>query len=304
MKILATDGIAANGKQALEALGHQVLTEFYSPEILADQVKEADCLIVRSATKVRKPIIDAAAETGRLKLIIRAGVGIDNIDHLYAEEHGIAVRNTPNASTNAMSELALAHLFAVSRFIATANVEMRQGQWNKKAYEGVELAGSKLGIVGFGRTAQYLAKKCAALGMIVSYYEVLGENKEAPYTYLPFDQLIAQSDFISLHIPATADGQAIIGAKEIAAMKPGVRLVNCARGGLIDEGALLDALNSGQVAAAALDVFAVEPAGNIPLLSHPHVSVTPHIGAQTAESQNRIGEELVDVVTAFFAQLN
>ena len=136
MRILATDGIAANGKAGLEDLGFEVITEFYEPEVLAEKVKEADCLIVRSATKVRQPIIDAALETGRLKLIIRAGVGIDNIDKDYAEAHGIAVRNTPRASSNAMSELALAHLFAVSRFIGTANVEMRQGKWNKKAYTG------------------------------------------------------------------------------------------------------------------------------------------------------------------------
>ena len=255
MKILATDGIAPKGKAAFEALGHQVMTDFFEPDELAKQVQEADCLIVRSATKVRQPIIDAAAETGRLKLAVRAGVGIDNIDHEYAESKGIAVRNTPKASTNAMSELALAHLFAISRFIATGNVEMRQGIWNKKAYKGVELAGSTLGIIGFGRTARQLAQKCSALGMQVSYYEVLGADPDAPYTYLPFKELLAQSDFLSLHIPATTNGKPIIGAEEIALMKSGVRLVNCARGGLIDEAALLDALNTGHVAAAGLDVF-------------------------------------------------
>lgn len=300
MRILATDGIAANGKAGLEDLGFEVITEFYEPEVLAEKVKDADCLIVRSATKVRQPIIDAALETGRLKLIIRAGVGIDNIDKDYAEAHGIAVRNTPRASSNAMSELALAHLFAVSRYIGTANVEMRQGKWNKKAYTGKELCGSQLGLVGFGRTARFLAEKCTALGMNVAYYDIVGEDPDVPYQYLPFDELIATADFISMHIPATADGKPVIGAKELAAMKPGVRIVNCARGNLVEEKALLEALNSGQVAACALDVFQNEPTPDPELLNHPYVSVTPHIGAQTVEAQTRIGLELVDVVRNFF----
>lgn len=300
MKILATDGIAANGKAGLEALGFEVVTEFYEPEVLAEKVQEADCLIVRSATKVRQPIIDAALKTGRLKLIIRAGVGIDNIDKAYAEAHGIAVRNTPRASSNAMSELALAHLFAVSRYIGTANVEMRQGKWNKKAYTGKELCASQLGLVGFGRTARFLAEKCAALGMNVAYYDIVGEDPNVPYQYLPFDELIATADFISMHIPATADGKPVIGAEELAAMKPGVRIVNCARGNLVEEKALLAALESGHVAACGLDVFLDEPTPNPELLNHPHVSVTPHIGAQTVEAQSRIGLELVDVVREFF----
>lgn len=300
MRILATDGIADNGKAGLEALGFEVITEFFQPDILAEKVKEADCLIVRSATKVRQPIIDAALETGRLKLIIRAGVGIDNIDKTYAEAHGIAVRNTPKASSNAMSELALAHLFAVSRFIATGNVEMRQGIWNKKAYTGVELCGSTLGLIGFGRTARYLAEKCAALGMNVTYYDILGEDTSMPYQYLPLEKLIQQADFISMHIPATADDKPVIGAEELAAMKPGVRIVNCARGNMVEEKALLAALNSGHIAAAALDVFLNEPTPDPALINHPHVSATPHIGAQTAEAQKRIALELVEVVKDFF----
>ena len=299
MKILATDGIAVGAKEQLEALGCEVVTQFYPPEELAQEVKNADCLIVRSATKVPQTILDAAKETNRLKLVIRAGVGIDNIDHVYAQSVGITVKNTPLASTNAMSELALAHLFAVARFIATANVEMRQGLWNKKQYSGVELAGSTLALVGFGRTARALADKCTALGMTVTYYDIMGEDKNSPYRYLPFDELLAQADFISLHTPAN-DGKPLIGARELSLMKKGVRLVNCARGGLIDENALLTALNSGQVAACALDVFVGEPKPNPELLAHPHLSVTPHIGAQTDADQERIGDELVNVVKDFF----
>lgn len=299
MKILATDGIAQHGKEQLEQLGCEVICEFFPQNELAWQVQNADCLIVRSATKVPKPIIDAAKQTGRLKLIIRAGVGIDNIDHQYAESVGIAVRNTPLASTNAMSELALAHLFAVARFISTANVEMRQGLWNKKQYNGVELAGSTLGLIGFGRTARALADKCAALGMTVTYYDVLGQDVNSPYQYLPFEELLAKADFISLHTPAN-DGKALIDQKELALMKHGVRIVNCARGGLINENALLEALNNGLVAACALDVFVGEPMPNPALVNHPHVSVTPHIGAQTTSAQQRIGDELVSVVKDFF----
>ena len=300
MKILATDGIAATGKAGLESLGFEVVTEFYEPEVLAEKVKEADCLIVRSATKVRQPIIDAALTTGRLKLVIRAGVGIDNIDKAYAEANGIAVRNTPKASSNAMSELALAHIFAVSRFIATANVEMRAGQWNKKLYTGTELSGSTLGLIGFGRTARFLAVKCAALGMKVTYYDIMGEDTTAPYQYLPFEELIRQADVISLHIPATADGHPVMGERELAMCKPGVRIVNCARGNLVEEKALLAALESGHVAAAGLDVFLNEPTPDPALINHPHVSATPHIGAQTHQAQERIAEELVEVVQEFF----
>ena len=299
MRILATDGIDAGGKKLLEDMGFEVLTDFYEVEELNEKVKEADCIIVRSATKLRKPTIDAAVDAGRLKLAIRAGVGIDNIDYVYAESKGIAVRNTPNASSSAVAELALAHMFAISRFIATSNIEMRAGQWNKKDYKGVELAGKSLGLIGYGRIARSLADKARALGMKVYYCDIL-KIECAVDECCTFEEAISKADYISLHIPASKDGKAVIGAEEIAKMKKGVRIINCARGGIVDEAALLAALNSGHVAGAGIDVFEDEPTKNTELVNHPNVSVTPHIGAQTKEAQARIGLEVVEVVKNFF----
>lgn len=295
LKILVTDGLAAEAIELMRTFA-EVDTHFYEADELGAALANYDALIIRSATKVRQPVIDEAAAAGRLKLIVRAGVGIDNIDHAYAKDKGIHVRNTPSANSNAMAELTVAHLFAVSRFLAPANVTMRQGQWNKKDYRGVELAGKRLGLIGFGNTARMVADKCSALGMDIAYFDIVGSAPASPYTFQEIPQLIAEADFIALHTPATADGKPLIGAEEIATMKDGVRIVNCARGGLIDEAALLDALNSGKVAAAGLDVFVGEPDVNADLLNHPNVSATPHIGAQTVEAQERVGFEVVDVV--------
>lgn len=295
MKILVTDGLA---KEAIEALREfaEVDEQFYEADQLGAALANYDALIVRSATKVREPIIDEAVKAGRLKLIIRAGVGIDNIDHAYAKEKGIAVRNTPSANSNAMAELTIAQLFAISRFIGAANVTMRKGEWNKKDYRGVELDGKKLGLIGFGHTARIVADKCHALGMDVTYYDIVGEDKNSPYTFKEIPDMIKDVDFLTLHTPATPDGKPLLDAAALATMKDGVRIVNCARGGLIDEAALLDALNNGKVAAAGLDVFVGEPTPMEALVNHPNVSVTPHIGAQTFEAQARVGFEVVDVV--------
>lgn len=295
LKILVTDGLAAEAIEMMRTFA-EVDTKFYEADELGAALANYDALIIRSATKVRQPVIDQAAEAGRLKLIVRAGVGIDNIDHAYAKDKGIHVRNTPSANSNAMAELTIAHLFAVSRFLAPANVTMRQGQWNKKDYRGVELAGKRLGLIGFGNTAKMVADKCSALGMDISYFDIVGAAPASPYTFREIPELIAEADFIALHTPATKDGKPLLGAEEIATMKDGVRIVNCARGGLIDEAALLEALNSGKVAAAGLDVFVGEPDVNADLINHPNVSATPHIGAQTSEAQERVGFEVVDVV--------
>lgn len=294
MKILVTDGLAKEAIDQLKAFA-EVEERFYEPDQLGQALQGFDAVIIRSATKIRQAQIDLAKE-GALKLIVRAGVGIDNIDHAYAREQGIHVRNTPSANANAMAELALAQMFAVARFIAPANVTLRQGEWNKKAYRGVELEGKTLGVIGFGNTARRIAKKAAALGMDILYYDIVGADPEAPYTFMEIPELIQKADFITLHTPATPDGKPLLGAPEIATMKRGVRLINCARGGLIDEKALLDALNDGQVAAAGLDVFVGEPNPMPELLAHPNVSATPHLGAQTMEAQERVGQEVVDVV--------
>lgn len=294
MKILITDGLAKDAIAALQEFA-EVDEHFYEPDALGEALKDYDAVIIRSATQIRQAQIDIA-KTGQLKLIVRAGVGIDNIDHAYAKDQGIHVRNTPSANANAMAELTLAQLFAVSRFIAAANVTMRKGEWNKKNYRGVELAGKTLGLIGFGHTARLLADKCAALGMDILYYDIVGADDQVPYTYADMADLIQKADFITLHTPASKDGKPLLDAAAIASMKDGVRLVNCARGGLIDEAALLEALTTGKVAAAGLDVFVGEPDVNLDLVNHPNVSVTPHLGAQTYEAQARVGKEVVDVV--------
>ena len=296
MKILITDGLDKEAIKELKTFA-EVDEAFYETDKLGEVLKDYDALIVRSATEVRKEVIDKALSYGRLKLVIRAGVGIDNIDFLYAKEKGLSVRNTPSANSNAMAELTLAQLFAVSRFIGSANVTMRQGEWNKKAYRGVELMGKKIGLIGFGHTARLLADKCYALGMQVYYFDIVGQAKDSPYTFVPsIDELIREVDYITLHTPKTKDGKPLLGEKEIESMKDGVRIVNCARGGLVDEEALLKALDTGKVAAAGLDVFLGEPTPNKALLNHLNVSVTPHIGAQTEEAQKRVGDEVVSVI--------
>ena len=302
MRILASDGMEKNAVAALRDQGHEVVEQFYAPEELAEQVKNFDVLVVRSATKVRTPIIDAALETGRLKLIIRGGVGIDNIDHEYAESKGIKVMNTPRASSDAVAELAMAHMLSCARFVSIAGHTMREGKWEKKIYNGIEVHGKTLGIVGYGRIGQSLGRMAIAMGMEVVAYDVFHvpgiENEHMHYVEL--DELFAVSDFISLHVPSL-EGQPLVNAETIAKMKDGVIIVNTSRGTNIDEAALLEALNSGKVRAAGLDVWSSEPATDNPLLSHPHVSCTPHIGAATAEAQGRIGAEIVDIIGKFFA---
>ncbi len=302
MRILASDGIEKNAAATLATQGHEVVQQFYEPEELAEQVKNFDVLVVRSATKVRKPIIDAAAEAGRLKLIIRGGVGIDNIDHVYAEEKGIKVMNTPKASSDSVAELALAHMFSVARFISIAGHTMREGKWEKKAYKGIELSGKTLGIIGYGRIGQALGLRAQALGMKVVAYDIykISALENENMRYVEMDELLAVSDFISLHTPAI-DGKPLINAETIAKMKDGVVFINTSRGNNVDENALLDALNSGKIYGAGLDVYAEEPAKNVALYSHPRVSCTPHIGASTSEAQKRIGAEIVDIIGKFFA---
>jgi len=295
--ILANDGIDNSAKLELERLGHVVDTTHYDGELLDQKIQEVDCLIVRSATKVRVPLIDKALETGQLKLVIRAGVGIDNIDHVYAQSKGIIVRNTPNSSSDAVAELAIGHMFAIARHIYISNVTMREGKWNKKAYQGIELSGKTLGLVGFGRIAQSVAKKAMALGMTVIYNDLLGQRDVLPECkeVCKYD-LLAQSDFISVHIPFDKEAGPYLGLEDFKKMKKGMYLIHTARGGVIDEESLLYALDEGIVAKAALDVFMDEPTKNERIYTHKNISLTPHIGASTIEAQARIGQETVQVI--------
>lgn len=299
MRVLVTDGMSKAAVSQLREKGHEVVEQFYEPDALGAALQEFDCVVVRSKTKVRASHIDEAVK-GKLKLIIRGGVGVDNIDVAYAESKGIAVRNTPCASSASVAELALGHMFSLARYIGIANATMRSGQWNKKQYEGTEIGGKTLGLIGMGRIAQELAKRAQALGMQVVYTCRSGEKKDLPqYTYLPLEELLKVSDYVSLHIPMPADKKSVLTKKELSMMKPSAFLINTARGGVVAEDALLDALNEGLLAGAALDVFEEEPTANVALYSHPKVSVTPHIGGQTAEAQSRIGSEIVSIICAF-----
>ncbi len=301
IRILASDGMEPNAAAALEQKGCQIDRKFCDPDALCEAVKEYDALVVRSATKVRKPQIDAAAQAGKLKLIVRGGVGVDNIDVQYAEDHGITVRNTPRASSDAVAELALAHMFSVARFISIAGHTMRENRWEKKSYEGIELSGRTVGIVGYGRIGQALGRRCQALGMKVLAYDIYKVPALECDTmhYVEMDELLANADIISLHVPSLP-GQPIVNKDTLSKMKDGVILINTSRGTNVDEAALLEALESGKVYGAGLDVYAEEPAKNAALYSHPRVSCTPHIGASTKEAQRRIGAEIVELVTKQF----
>jgi len=299
VRILATDGIESSAVKALSDLGFEVVQQFYDENELPARAAEYDVVVVRSATKIRKPVIDAAAGAGRLKLVIRGGVGIDNIDADYAKEKGIQVMNTPNASSASVAELVIGHMFSLARFIYDANVTMRAGKWEKKRYEGIELAGKTLGLIGMGRIARCTAKMASALGMNVIYTNSSGPKPEnAPFTHVKLDELLAKSDFVSLHVPKTA--RPILDAANIAKMKDGVFVINTGRAALVDTAELLKALDSGKIAAAALDVFDEEPIKDAKIYTHPKISMTPHIGASTMEAQVRIGEEIVSIISSKF----
>ena len=298
MKVLICDPLAESTIAHLKEAGLEVVEKIgMSPEELAQELaKGYDAMVVRSATKVRKPAIDAAVG---LKLIVRAGVGLDNIDVTYAREKGIEVRNTPRASTDSVAELALAHMLALARSLPQATISLREGKWEKKAFKGIELAGKILGVIGIGRIGQAVAKRALCLGMrVIAFDKFVKESPLPEVKMVPFDELLAQADFVTLHVPADPAGP-VIGKDEIAKMKDGAYLINCARGGVVDEAALLAALNSGKLAGAGLDVFEEEPPVNMELLRHPKVSLTPHIGAQTVEAQARVGEEVVDILLEF-----
>ena len=299
MRILVTDGMDKTAMAELKAQGHEVVEQFYESEELGKALRGFDVVVVRSKTKVRAPHIDEA-KGSNLKLIIRGGVGVDNIDVKYAEENGIMVRNTPNASSQSVAECALAHMFACARFISIAGAAMRNDIWDKKAYsKGIELQGKTLGIIGFGRIGAHLGVMAKAIGMNVvatRSSRTSGTDEATGIPYVTLDELLEKSDFISLHAPALPGGP-LVNADTIAKMKDGVCIINTARGGNVDEKALLEALNSGKVRAAGLDVWAEEPSKNHDLYSHPMVSCTPHIGAQTVEAQKRIGAEIVEIIS-------
>lgn len=317
VKVLANDGISAAGEAQLKEAGFDIITTKVAQEQLATYINSegVSVLLVRSATKVRKDLIDACSS---LKMIGRGGVGMDNIDVDYARSKGIQVVNTPASSSDSVAELVFSHLFGMVRFLYDSNRQMpldgdSKFKELKKAYsKGTELKGKTMGIIGFGRIGQSVARRALGLGMnVIAADEV---SFEAPITLdfpngdsftmniatTSIDEALKGSDFITVHVPG-GGGEALIGERELALMKKGSCLVNTARGGVVDEKALLNALDSGHIAHAALDVFVNEPTPEIKLLMHPKLSLSPHIGAATVEAQDRIGEELASLISEAFS---
>ncbi|BDS13958.1 D-2-hydroxyacid dehydrogenase [Aureispira anguillae] len=319
IKILVNDGIHPDGKLLLEEANYAVDDTKIPQEELAEKLPNYDAIIVRSATKVRKELID---QCPNLKVIARGGVGMDNIDVEYARSKGIRVINTPKASSQSVAELVVGHLFTLSRFLHRANRDMTtkgatEFKALKKQYsKGVQLRGKTLGIIGFGRIGQEVARLALGLGMRVLATDLfdntvnidLGTPDVSDVAFsirlstVPLAKVFAKSDYITIHVPSS--DQPVIGAAEMQQLKDGVFLVNTSRGGTIDEQVLLEALESGKVAGAALDVFTNEPTPNQDLLNHPKISVSPHIGASTLEAQRNIGLELADAFIDFFGEDN
>jgi D-3-phosphoglycerate dehydrogenase len=295
-KILLTDGLDATGQSILRASAAVDDKSGISADELLKIIPEYDALIVRGRTKVTASVMDAAS---RLKVIGRAGVGVDNIDLEAARKHGMTVVNAPTSTSLAVAELTFGLLLALAREIPRADSAMKQGKWLKKELEGVELNGKTLGVVGFGRIGMEVGKRAAAFGMNVIAYDPLisaDDIKKRGAEPASLQDLYAWSDFISLHMPLTVDTRDMVGRQAFSQMKDGVRIVCAARGGIIDEAALVEALNSGKVSGAALDVFSVEPPGLTEAVSHPRVIATPHVGAQTAEAQSRASEDIAHEV--------
>lgn len=316
MKVLANDGISNEGKKALEIAGFTVITDKVNQNDLIDYVNinKVEIILVRSATTVRKEVIDACPS---IRLIGRGGVGMDNIDVVYAREKGITVINTPAASSQSVAELVMGYLFTGARSLHHSFKNMENDDFNtlKKRYaKGTELRGKTLLIIGFGRIGQALAAYALGAGMKVVATNLveetvaisLGDLQHIGEVTIPIHattdmhEYLPIADYISLHVPKQANGEAVIGANEFKLMKQGVAIINASRGGVVDENALLAALDSGKVNFAGLDVFDNEPNPNKALLSHDKIATTPHVGAATLEAQDRIGLELAELIIAEF----
>lgn len=297
-KILISDGLDEEGLALLRQGGEVVLKPQISSSDLLAEIGTYDALVVRSRTKVNATVIKSAKQ---LKVIGRAGVGVDNIDLVAAAAAGIAVVNSPLAATSAVAELTLGMMLALARQLTSLDASMKMGKWEKSTYLGSEINGKTLGILGFGRIGTQVAQYAIALGMrVLVYYPYRSDIEMRPegIEAVELVEILANSDYLSLHLPLTAETQGLLGPDEFAKMKPGLRLINTARGGIVDEDALRKALDSGRVAGAALDVFSVEPVTPGSIATHPKVIATPHIAAQTREAQLRAGVAIAEEVLA------
>lgn len=271
----------------------EVTSEHLEKEELMKVIPDVEVLVVRSATKVTADVIEAGE---KLRIIARAGVGLDNIDLDKAKEKGIKVLNTPGASAASVAELTIGMMFALSRHIARGTMDLKEGKWTKKQLKGVELNGKTLGIIGLGRIGREVAKRALALGMRVIAYDPFVKETDLDVKLVELDDLLSNADYITVHVPLIPETKHLINEEAFEKMKEGVFVLNCARGGIVDEKALLKALKEGKVAGAGMDVFEAEPPTSDvekELLSLPNVVATPHIGASTKEAQKRVGKEIV-----------
>ncbi|MFZ5809177.1 MAG: D-2-hydroxyacid dehydrogenase [Chloroflexota bacterium] len=296
MKILVCDKTEMDAIEKMRAAGLTVDTNFeITPEELMQVLPNYEGCVVRSRTKVRQPLIDACPN---LKVIVRGGVGLDNIDAEYARSKGITVMNTPVAASASVAELAIGYMLMLARDLYRATATMKAEKWEKKSFEGSEIGGKTLGLVGIGNIGKEVARRAIALGMTVIAYDPYVSDSNG-IELVGLDDLLSRSDYISLHLPKTAESAGMIGRAQFEKMKPGVRIINCARGGIVDEEALYEALISGRVAGAALDVFDEEPPTDWKLVKLDNVICSPHIGAVTKEGQRRVGAEVAEKLIEF-----
>ena len=296
MKILICDKTEKEAIEMMKAAGLQVdVRDDITPEELPRVLPSYEGMVVRSRTKVRQPLIDVCPN---LKVIVRGGVGLDTIDADYAKSKGIAVMNTPMASSASVAELTIGYMFALARSVIQATQSMKAEKWEKKLFEGDEIGGKTLGLIGIGNIGKEVAKRAKALGMSIIAYDPYVKSVDG-VKMVTLDELLANSDYISLHLPKTKESANMIGKAQIDRMKNNVRIVNCARGGIIDENALYEGLTNGKIAGAALDVYAEEPPSNWKLIKLPNVIGSPHIGAATREAQGRVGAEVAQKLIDF-----
>ncbi|MBF0409454.1 MAG: 3-phosphoglycerate dehydrogenase [Candidatus Riflebacteria bacterium] len=296
LKVLVADSIDAEAVETLKkhpSFDVTVKTKM-TPEELVAFIPPFHAVIIRSASKVTRPVIEAGKN---LKVIARAGVGLDNVDQVAAKEKNIKVRNTPECTTISVAELAFGLMLGLARKVGRANISMKSGEWDKKSFEGIELYQKTLGLIGIGRIGQAVAERAAAFGMkVIAFDKMVSKSPMKNVQMVSLEDLIKTSDFISLHIPFDKAAGATIGEAQFKIMKKGAYIVNCARGGTIDEKALLAALENGTVAGAAIDVWEKEPTANLELVKHQNVIALPHLGASSVEGQSRAGTDVVNVV--------
>ncbi len=294
--VLITNGLEQEYVTQIAENGHEIIDKKVDENELLELIKEVDCIVVGYDTKITREVIDEALKTKKLKLIVRAGAILDNIDIKYAKKNGIRVYSTPSGTVNAVAEMVIAQMIVISRSIHLTNMEVRKGEWDREKYFGSEVSRKTLGLIGFGRISRAIAEKAKGLSMRVIYYDKNSTTELYGYEPVTMDELLIQSDYISVHIPGGEENHHVIDESTFELMKDGVFFINYSNSGVVDDEALLNALDSGKVKAAALDVFDEEPLKNERILNNPKISLTPHIGSLTWEANLRIAQDTVRFV--------